>query len=152
MERRLRRSRGENHEHQSGIRRAAAALAACPVGGVRRRGRADRRAIPVYAMSADPTPILNLVIPPASGLVFIFAGYWSALPVPRRGVGQGALTGAWAVALYVGLGLVASLFVKGTSVTDGFTPAYLTAHALKIVGGAIGGWLARRKVPAAPAA
>lgn len=103
-------------------------------------------AIPIYAMSAEPTPILNLVIPPASGLVFIFAGYWSALPIPRQGIVQGALTGAWAVALYIGLGLVASLFVKGTSVTDGFTPAYLTAHALKIVGGAIGGWLARRRV------
>jgi putative membrane protein (TIGR04086 family) len=103
-------------------------------------------AIPIYAMSDEPTPILNLVIPPASGLVFIFAGYWSALPIPRRGIVQGALTGAWAVALYIGLGLVASLFVKGTSVTDGFTPAYLTAHALKVIGGAIGGWLARRRV------
>jgi hypothetical protein len=41
--------------------------------------------------------------------------------------------------LYVGLGLVTNLFVKGTSVTDGFTPAYLAAHALKIIGGAIGG-------------
>lgn len=106
-------------------------------------------AVPVYATSADPTPILSLVIPPASGLVFLFAGYWSALPIPRRGIAQGALTGAWAVALYIGLGLVASLFVAGTSVTDGFTPAYLTAHALKIVGGAIGGWLVGRKGAAA---
>jgi hypothetical protein len=47
--------------------------------------------------------------------------------------------------------LGASLFVKGDSVTDGFTPAYLAAHVLKIVGGAIGGWLVSRKVPAAPA-
>jgi hypothetical protein len=103
-------------------------------------------AVPVYAMSAEPTPILSLVIPPASGLVFLFAGYWAALPIPRRGIAQGALTGAWAVALYIGLGLVASLFVAGTSVADGFTPAYLTAHALKIVGGAIGGWFTRRKI------
>ncbi len=109
-------------------------------------------AIPVYATSADPTPILSLLIPPASGILFLFAGYWAALPIPRRGIAQGALTGAWAVALYVGLGLVASLFVEGTSVTDGFTPAYLTAHALKIVGGAIGGWFAGRKVSPAPAA
>lgn len=109
-------------------------------------------AIPVYATSADPTPLLNLVVPPASGLIFIFAGYWSALPVPQRGILQGALTGAWAVALYLALGVVASLFVKGTSVTDGFTAAYLTAHALKIVGGAIGGWWVSRKLPAAPAA
>ena len=43
----------------------------------------------------------------------------------------------------------ASQFVAGTSVTDGFTPAYLAAHALKIVGAAIGGWLAGRKLRAA---
>ena len=109
-------------------------------------------AVPIYATTTDPTPILNMVIPPASGLVFIPAGYWAALPIPQRGLWQGALTGAWAVALYMGLGVVASLFVKGTSVTDGFTTAYLTAHVLKIVGGAIGGWLVSRKVPAAPAA
>lgn len=106
-------------------------------------------AIPVYSLAAHPTPILNMAIPPASGLVFLFAGYWAALPVPQRGVWQGALTGAWAVGLYLALGVVASIFVKGTSVTDGFTPAYFTAHVLKIVGGAIGGWLASRKAAAA---
>ena len=106
-------------------------------------------AIPVYSLSSDPTPLLNVLIPPASGLLFLAAGYWSARPVPPRGVAQGALTGAWAVGLYLALGVVASLFVKGTSVTDGFTRAYLTAHALKIVGGAVGGWFASRRVPAA---
>ena len=106
-------------------------------------------AVPVYAMAADPTALLNLTIPPASGLLFLAAGYWAALPIPQRGVAQGALTGAWAVGLYLALGVVAGLFVKGTSVTDGFTPAYLAAHALKIAGGAVGGWLVSRK--AAPA-
>ena len=107
-------------------------------------------AIPIYSMAANATALLNMVIPPASGLLFLIAGYWSALPIRRRGVAQGALTGAWAVALYLALGVIASLFVPGTSVTQAFTPAYLTAHALKIIGGAIGGWLASRK--AAPAA
>ena len=106
-------------------------------------------AIPVYSTAADPTALLNIVIPPASGLVFVAAGYWAALPVPRRGVWQGALAGAWAVALYLALGVVAGMFVNGVSVTDGFTPAYLTAHGLKIVGGAIGGWLVSRKVVSA---
>ena len=42
-------------------------------------------AIPIYATTAAPTPILNMVIPPASGLVFLFAGYWAALPIaPSR--------------------------------------------------------------------
>lgn len=111
-------------------------------------------AIPIYSAmpQADATSLLSLVVPPASFVVFVAAGYWSARPVPGAGVLQGALAGVIAVVAYVALGFVASLFVAGTSVTDGFTPAYLTAHALKIVGGAVGGWLVSRKVPAAPAA
>jgi cation transport ATPase len=106
-------------------------------------------AIPIYSAAANPAPILNMAIPPASALLFLPAGYWSALPIPQRGIWQGVLTGVWAVGLYLVLGLIASLFVKGASVTDGFTTAYLTAHALKIVGAAIGGWLVSRKVSVA---
>jgi hypothetical protein len=106
-------------------------------------------AIPVYSAAADPTAILNMVVPPASGLLFLIAGYWAALPIPQRGIWQGVLTGVWAVALYLALGVGATVAGKG-NVTDGFTPAYLLAHALKIAGGAVGGWLASRK--AAPAA
>jgi hypothetical protein len=111
-------------------------------------------AIPVYSAmpQADATALLSLVVPPASFAVFVATGYWSAKPVPRSGLQQGALAGIIAVVAYLVLGFVASLFVAGTSVTDGFTPAYLTAHALKIVGGAVGGWLVSRKAPAAPAA
>jgi hypothetical protein len=109
-------------------------------------------AVPVYAASANPTPLLNLVIPPASGVIFFAAGYWSALPIPRRGIPQGMLTGIWAVALYLALGLLTSLFVAGTSVTDGFTTAYVAAHGLKVIGATMGGWRVLRKVPAAPAA
>jgi hypothetical protein len=105
-------------------------------------------AIPIYASMANPLPVLNVAIPAASAAVFLAAGYWSALPVPQRGIRQGVLTGVWAVVLYLGLGLVASLFVKGTSVTDGFTPAYLTAHALKIAGAALGGWIVSSRSPA----
>ena len=109
-------------------------------------------AVPVYASmaQADATTLLNLIVPPASFVVFVGAGYWAAKPVPAAGWRQGALAGIVAVVAYIALGFVASLFVAGTSVTDGFTPAYLTAHALKIAGGAIGGWLVSRK--AAPAA
>jgi hypothetical protein len=106
-------------------------------------------AIPIYATAADATALLNMVVPPASGILFLIAGYWAALPIRQRGLAQGTLTGVWAVGLYLVLGVVASLFVPGTSVTDGFTPAYLTAHVLKIVGGAIGGWLASRKAASA---
>ena len=108
-------------------------------------------AIPVYSSmpQADATALLSLIVPPASFVVFVAAGYWSAKPVPAAGLMQGALAGLIAVVAYIALGFVASLFVAGTSVTDGFTPAYLLAHALKIAGGAVGGWLVSRKVPAA---
>ena len=103
-------------------------------------------AAPIYAgMGAASTHALNIVIPLASFVAFLAAGYWSALPVPGRGMVQGALTGVWAVVLYIALGLVASLFVRGTGVVDGFTTPYLNAHALKVIGGAIGGWLVSRK-------
>lgn len=109
-------------------------------------------AIPIYAASAEPTPTLNMAIPPASFVVFLIAGYWAARPVPRRGIVQGGLAGVWAVALYLALGLIAMVFTDRANVSDSLTPAYLLAHALKIVGGAAGGWLVSRRVPAAPAA
>ena len=104
-------------------------------------------AIPAFGSlpQAEATRILSLVVPPASFVVFAGAGYWSAKPVPGAGLLQGALAGVIAVVAYVALGFVASLFVAGTSVTDGFTPAYLLAHGLKIAGGALGGWLVARK-------
>jgi hypothetical protein len=104
-------------------------------------------AIPIFAAMGqeDATGVLNIVIPPASFLVFVGAGYWSAKPVPGKGLLQGGLAGLVAVVAYLALGLVASQFVAGRNVTDGFTPAYLLAHALKIAGGAAGGYLAARR-------
>jgi uncharacterized membrane protein len=108
--------------------------------------------VPIYASMelGEATALLSLIVPPASFIVFVGAGYWSAKRTPNSALLQGALAGLIAVIAYIALGLIASLFVKGTSVTAGFTPAYLTAHALKIIGGAVGGWLISRK--AAPAA
>jgi hypothetical protein len=106
-------------------------------------------AVPIYAaLGTQAGPTLNAVIPPASFVMFVFAGWWAARPEPRNAVLEGALTGIWAVVLYIGLGLVASQFVRDTSVTDGFTTPYLIAHALKIIGGALGGWLVSRKAAA----
>ena len=108
-------------------------------------------AIPVYGWMelGDATSLLSLIVPPASFVVFVGAGYWSAKRTPGSALLQGALTGVIAVVAYIVLGLVASLFVAGTSVRAGFTPAYLTAHALKLIGGAVGGWLVARKTASA---
>ena len=97
-----------------------------------------------YKMGTNATHTLNLLVPPASFVVFVLAGWWAARPEPRNAVLTGALAGVWAVVLYIGLGFVASQFARGTSVTDGFTTAYLLAHVLKILGGALGGWLVSR--------
>jgi hypothetical protein len=100
----------------------------------------------LYGFAADPSHLLNLVTPPAAFIVFIPAGYWTArAALPGTQLINGATPGLWGVVLYIALGLVASQFVEGTSVTDGFTPAYLAAHALKIIGGMLGGWLAARR-------
>jgi hypothetical protein len=100
----------------------------------------------IYGIQADPTHLLNLVTPPAAFIVFIPAGYWTAKRVlPGTELINGATPGLWGVVLYILLGVVASQFAAGTSVTDGFTPAYLAAHGLKIVGGVLGGWLAARR-------
>jgi len=106
-------------------------------------------AVPLYATMADAQSTINAVIPPASFVLFLPAGYWAARPVARSGIAQGALTGAWAVALYLALGLVASQFTDEASLADSLTPAYLLSHALKIVGGAVGGWLVARRAAAA---
>lgn len=100
----------------------------------------------LYALNQDPGHLLNLVTPPAAFIVFIPAGYWTARrALPGTQIINGATPGLWGVVLYIALGLVASQFVEGTNVTDGFSPAYLAAHALKIVGGMLGGWLASRR-------
>jgi putative membrane protein (TIGR04086 family) len=101
-------------------------------------------AAPIYAFSADAEPLLNIVVPPASFIAFVAAGWWSARPLPGNAVLQGTLAGVAAVALYLLLGAVASALSPAAELTDAFTPAYLLAHALKVAGGAVGGLLVAR--------
>ena len=54
-------------------------------------------AAPIFAAmgTGAATHTLNLVIPPASFVAFIAAGWWAARPEPRNAVATGALTGVW---------------------------------------------------------
>jgi hypothetical protein len=102
----------------------------------------------MYAAMADAGPALNVVVPPASLVLFLAAGYWSAKPIPNNAIWQGVITGVWAVGLYILLGVVAGMVSPEANVSDGFTGPYLAAHVLKVVGAAIGGWLVARKAGA----
>jgi hypothetical protein len=61
---------------------------------------------------------------------------------------NGFLAGAAGVVLYLCLVLVGAA-VTHTDPLASLTPAYLLAHALKMAGGAVGGWLAARRRTAA---
>jgi hypothetical protein len=100
----------------------------------------------------NPTPTtgaVNIVVPIAAFVVFIPAGWWTARPaLPGTHVINGALPGLWGVVLYIVLTLIAANFVAESDFATTLRPAYLIAHALKIAGGAVGGWLASRKAAA----
>ena len=104
-------------------------------------------AIPLYFLP-NRTIALNLGIPPASFVVLVAFGYWAARGAPRSQVLNGFLAGLAGVLLYLCLAIGGAAAAHqdpwGT-----LTPAYLLAHALKLAGGAVGGWLAARRRPAA---
>ncbi len=104
-------------------------------------------AVPLYFLPNVQT-VLNLVIPPASFLVLIALGYWAARGAPRSHLLNGFLAGLAGVLLYLCLAIAgAAATHRDPSAT--FTPAYLLAHALKLAGGAVGGWLAARRASTA---
>jgi putative membrane protein (TIGR04086 family) len=100
-------------------------------------------AIPLYFMP-NAQAALNLGIPPASFVVLVAFGYWAARGAPRSQVLNGFLAGLAGVALYLCLVFVGSAAAHRDP-WAAMTPAYLLAHALKMAGGAAGGWLAARR-------
>jgi putative membrane protein (TIGR04086 family) len=104
-------------------------------------------AVPLYFLP-DRQTALNLAIPPASFVVLVAFGYWAARGAPRSQVLNGFLTGLAGVVLYLCL-VMAGAAATHTDPLASLTPAYLLAHALKMAGGAVGGWLAGRRSVAA---
>ena len=103
-----------------------------------------------FGNPAPTSGAIDIVVPIAAFVVFIPAGWWTARPaLPGTHVINGALPGLWGVVLYIVLTLVAANFVAEADFAATLRPAYLIAHALKIAGGLIGGWLASRTVAAA---
>jgi putative membrane protein (TIGR04086 family) len=100
-------------------------------------------AVPLYFLP-DRTTALDIGVPPVSFLVLIPFGWWAARGAPRAQVLNGFLAGLAGVVLYLCLTGIAAV-VADRDLSASFRPAYLLAHALKLAGGALGGWLAARK-------
>jgi hypothetical protein len=100
-------------------------------------------AIPLN-MLPNAQATLNLAIPPASFVVFVAFGYWAARGAARSQVLNGFLAGLAGVLLYLCLAVGAAAATHRDPWAS-LTPAYLLAHALKMAGGALGGWLAARR-------
>jgi hypothetical protein len=103
-------------------------------------------AIPLYFMP-NAQAALNYGIPPASFVVLVAFGWWAARDGPRP-VLNGFLAGLAGVVLYLVLAIGGAAAAHRDPLGS-FTPAYMLAHALKLAGGAVGGWLAARRRPAA---
>jgi putative membrane protein (TIGR04086 family) len=106
-------------------------------------------AVPLYFLPNAQTA-LNIGIPPASFVVLVAFGWWAGRGAPRSEVLNGFLAGLAGVLLYVCLAAGGAVATH-RDLSAAMTPAYLLAHALKLAGGAVGGWLAARRRPAAAA-
>lgn len=104
-------------------------------------------AVPLFFLPNAQT-VLNLAIPPASFVVLVGFGWWAARGMARSAVLNGALAGLAGVVIYLAL-VMGAAAVGHRDIWASFTPAYLLAHALKLAGGGLGGWIAGRTAPSA---
>lgn len=75
--------------------------------------------------------------PPASFVAVLALAYWVARKASKQPVLHGVLVGIVAVLLYIGI-----------SVGQPEPIAYIVAHALKVLGGAVGGFVASKRAAA----
>jgi hypothetical protein len=100
-----------------------------------------------FAFMPGGRDVMMYAVVPATLILFIPFGYWAARPLRSRFVLHGLLTGAVGVVLYIVL-ILGATSLPGAPPMDwatSFSPSYLLTHALKLVGGALGGALAARK-------
>ena len=71
-------------------------------------------------------------------LVFMLAGWWVARGARELVVLNGLLVGFAAVLIY-------EIAARGSGQSIPISASYLLAHAVKIAGGGLGGWLAARR-------
>ncbi len=99
--------------------------------------------VPFVALGQDS--LLVDIVLPAAAVAAVLAGMWTARRAASA-VLNGAMVGVIAIALYVVLAVVASLpRPELADFTTTLSPIYLATHAVKVVGGAVGGWLVARR-------
>jgi putative membrane protein (TIGR04086 family) len=91
-------------------------------------------ATPFFFLPDHGAAALPYVIPPASLVVTALFGFWVARAAGNRFVLHGTLVGAVAALAYIALTWGKVLPV-----------AYVVSHFLKVIGGAIGGFIAKRR-------
>lgn len=95
--------------------------------------------IPMRMAGSSDTAV-NVVALGGSFLLFVPVAWWLGRPLPRPML-HGVLMGVVATAIYLLLQLLATLFAPEPPAVPWF---YYVGHALKLAGGATGGWLAGR--------
>lgn len=100
--------------------------------------------VPMRLAGSGETPITVLAVA-GSFLVFVPVAWWLGRSLARP-ILHGVLMGAAAAAIYMAVGALSQLFVADAPAVP---PIYYLGHALKLAGGATGGWLAQRSAAAA---
>ena len=102
-------------------------------------------------LTPDPATTLNLVVPPASFLLTLLVVVW-LFRRAEKPVANGVATGFMCLLLYAVLMFAAyQLAPEQADFSQSLSLPYLASHTLKIVGGAVGGWLIARKATTASA-
>jgi putative membrane protein (TIGR04086 family) len=83
--------------------------------------------------------LLLYVIPPACVVVSLYFGYWAARGAGNRFILHGTLVGVVAAVAYIAL-----------TWRQALPMAYVVSHFLKVIGGALGGFIAQRRAARAP--
>jgi hypothetical protein len=99
--------------------------------------------VPIYASLTDPLPTMYTVTPPATLVAAVIFGAWAARNAVRPLL-VGFAAGLTALLIYGVLVLLAYAASPETfDPAAALHPSYLASHALKVLGGTVGGyWVA----------
>jgi hypothetical protein len=101
--------------------------------------------VPFFLIGGEQA--VSIGVSPVTLIVFVPFGLWVARPLQSRFVLHGVLMGAASVIFYNAMNFAATSLpgAPPLNLAQLFSPLYLLSHALKLIGGGIGGWLASRR-------